>query len=100
MVLITNHIAALPIALLLWGLDGYLLLIIARLFLAVIRTGWSRRCTESLAVIADWPVKLVRRGLAVMSRRPTPIWLARALVVLAIVLLRQVVARGLLVAVL
>lgn len=41
MIVLVNNILALPLVVILWVLDGYLLLLLARLLLSALATGWA-----------------------------------------------------------
>ncbi len=91
MILIPTNPLLMPVALLFWAADAYLLLVFVRFALMLfVGDRWSYRYPR-LRQIVEGPVDAVSR-LTIRGDRPIPPWAAWALVVLVVVVLRQILA--------
>lgn len=94
--IITTNILALPLVLLLWSLDAFIMLASARLVLGQLAADWAGRLSRSLAPLTDWAPDHLRRIGAHWFKRSIPSWAGWVIVIGAAMILRNVLVGTLL----
>ena len=88
----TTNILAVPVILLIWSLDLYLLLVAARLVAGRISGQKAVQLCSCLQLFTDGPPHRVERWIAGRTERPIPSWLPWLVVVFVAMFVRQLLA--------
>lgn len=94
--IITTNILALPVVLLLWSLDAFVMLASIRLLLGQLAADWAARASSGLAPLTDWAPDNLQRLLEGKFRFPVRSWVAWAVVIGVALVLRHVLVGTLL----
>jgi len=92
MIIYTTSILVLPIVILIWVLDTYLLLVAARHLLRCLSGDRAVRACSCLQQYTDPPADAVHHWLRSRRVRAVPSWLPWLLVITAVVVLRHLLA--------
>lgn len=92
MIVVTTSILALPLIVLLWVLEGYVLLVCVRLvFARLTNLSWAARICDRLKPFTDPLPEAVRRLLSRRFRRPVASWLPWLVAIGGALLMEQLV---------
>ena len=96
MIIYTTNIVAAPLLLTLWALDVYLFLTVVRLVLGRIRNPKVIRVSLALVPLTDPLPNALSHWLLARRSKPVPLWLPWAIVMVAVVVFRQLLALAIL----
>ena len=82
----------LPFLMLIWLIDTYLFLALARLILGNLPQCRQSRGYQQIRLLTDWLIDLVHRILVNLAGEPLPRWVPWGGVILMLCLVRQVLA--------
>ena len=87
----TTNILALPLIIIVWVVDTYLLLLLARAILRRLSSACAAKLYASLKPFTDPPLQIVKQWLTRRSKKPVPHWLPWAIVMFGGLILRHLI---------
>jgi hypothetical protein len=93
MIIIIHNLMALPLLLVVWALDTFLLVVFLRLLLARLKGPGPARYSSLLVPLTDPPCAAVKRWRAARLKHPTPVWLPWAVLVGGLLTIQQILVR-------